>query len=55
MSETTEVECDHCHQVKQCEYRDDPYTSEVRGDEDDYEPHPSWWCDDCYSSRHEEV
>jgi len=49
--EPIEIECDHCHPVKMCVYASDPYISEVR----ERETELSYWCDDCYSSRHDEV
>lgn len=48
-------ECDHCHEVKECVYADDPKLSELYGDDEGYESSFSFWCDECYSNRHDEV
>ena len=44
-------ECDHCHEVKvNVEYLADPFTYEIYD-----EIYNSYWCDDCYSNRKDEI
>jgi hypothetical protein len=44
--------CDHCGEVKECELKVDPFIDEVFPED---ENPASWWCDDCYSDRKDDV
>jgi len=42
--------CDHCHLLKLVEYIADPYLEEISG-----EIEISWWCNDCYIDRADDI
>jgi len=44
------TECYNCGEIKECDYTEDPYASEI---DDDYTKH--WICDECYSLLCDEV
>lgn len=50
--DVSEVECDHCGNVRPCRYTDDPFVAEVYPED---EPRSSWWCGTCWSNRKDEV
>lgn len=50
--DTTLTECDHCGEIRECSYEDDPFMAEVYEDE---ENERSMWCRECYEERHDEV
>jgi len=53
---TTLVECDHCGKIKECSWAQDPYCRELAdSDEEKDNAKYSYWCRDCYESRHDDV
>lgn len=48
------TKCCRCDKIRPCFWALDPYLCELDPDEAE-EAGKSWWCDMCFSDRHDEV
>lgn len=53
MNFDTSAICCWCQTEKLCDFVEDPFLSEVFPVDGPFEK--NWWCEECYTERHEEV